>query len=301
MASGNFVAYYRVSTEKQGRSGLGLEAQQAAVRGYLDGGNWNLVGEYIEVESGERDDRPQLEAAMRTARLCNATLIIAKLDRLSRDAHFLLGLSKAGIDVRAADMPEANPMMFGVMALVAQHEREQISQRTKDALAQARARGKTLGGRPESLKNRAVGSRKGIATNQAKADARAADLRPTIEEIRAAGCTSLRQIAKALNERGIVTPRGGMWEAAQVRLLLQRLGQTIIAAALAAVVLLHPTAATAHDWLDDIPAKLGIYGCVRISPPVTAWRCPPAKSGYKAQIQEPLWLHHHPQQKTEED
>ncbi len=224
MAYGNFVAYYRVSTEKQGRSGLGLDAQRAAVIGYLNGGEWKMVAEFVEVESGKRsDNRPQLEAAMTAARIRNATLIIAKLDRLSRDAHFLLGLQKSGVDFVAADMPTANKMMVGFMALIAQHEREMISKRTKDALAAAKARGKKLGGNPASLKNRDIGSKRGNETKAAKAAGRAVDLRPQIDDIRQSGHTSLRQIANALNERGIVAPRGGQWTAPQVRILLQRL------------------------------------------------------------------------------
>jgi DNA invertase Pin-like site-specific DNA recombinase len=143
---GKFVAYYRVSTQKQGKSGLGLDGQRQAVESFLNGGNWKLVGEFTEVESGKRDDRPELTRAMHQARLTGATLLVAKLDRLSRDAAFLLNLSKSGIEVRACDMPDANTMMFGVMALVAQHERELISKRTKDALAAAKVRGTPLGG-----------------------------------------------------------------------------------------------------------------------------------------------------------
>jgi DNA invertase Pin-like site-specific DNA recombinase len=222
----NFVAYYRVSTEKQGRSGLGLDAQQMTVEGYLNGGAWRLVGEFVEVESGKRsDNRPQLAAAMTAARIRNATLIIAKLDRLSRDAHFLLGLQKSGVDFVCADMPNANKMTVGILAIVAQHEREQISARTKAALAAAKARGQKLGGHPASLKNQDIGSKRGNQTKAAKATARAADLRPQIEDIRASGCTSLRQIAGALNERRIVAPRGGAWAASQVRSLLERLEQ----------------------------------------------------------------------------
>src|ERR671910_1409756 len=146
MAAGSFVAYYRVSTAKQGASGLGLEAQQAAVRDYLNGGNWKLLAEVTEVESGKRSDRPKLDDAMRLCRLHGATLVIAKLDRLSRDAHFLLGLQKAGAKVVAADMPEADSFLFGVMAMVADEERRMISRRTKQALAAAKARGVKLGG-----------------------------------------------------------------------------------------------------------------------------------------------------------
>ena len=225
MPTGNFVAYYRVSTEKQGRSGLGLEAQRAAVESYLNGGDWRMVAEFVEVESGKRsDNRPQLEAAMIAARIRNACLIIAKLDRLSRDAHFLLGLQKSGVDFICADMPTANKMTVGILAIVAQHEREQISARTKAALAAAKARGQKLGGDPASLKNRDVGSKRGNEAKAAKAAARVLDLRPQIEDIRASGQTSLRQIAAGLNGRGIVAPRGGEWSATQVRTLLLRLG-----------------------------------------------------------------------------
>jgi DNA invertase Pin-like site-specific DNA recombinase len=224
MPTGNFVAYYRVSTGKQRESGLGLDAQRAAVMNYLNGGNWKLVGEFEEYESGKRDDnRPQLEAAMTAARIRNATLLIAKLDRLSRDAHFLLGLQKSGVDFVCADMPDANRMTVGILSIVAQHEREMISKRTKEALAAAKARGTRLGGKPESLRNQNIGSKRGNETKTAKAAARAVDLRPQIEEIRRSGNTSLRQIAGALNARGIVAPRGGEWSATQVRSLVQRL------------------------------------------------------------------------------
>jgi DNA invertase Pin-like site-specific DNA recombinase len=232
MASGNFVAYYRVSTEKQGRSGLGLDAQREAVRLYLNGGKWNLVGEFIEIESGKRSDRPQLAAALALCRVTNATLIVAKLDRLSRNARFLLstveGTGDAGVVF--CDLPHIPPGALGKffvtqMASIAELEAGLISKRTKDALAAAKARGTKLGGKPESLKNRDIGSRKGIETNQAKAAERAIDLRPRIEEIRAAGCTSLRQIAAALNDRGIVAPRGSRWAPTQVKFLLERLDQ----------------------------------------------------------------------------
>jgi len=127
---GKFVAYLRVSTARQGHSGLGLEAQRAAVAGFLSRANLRLMAELVEVESGCRDDRPKLAEALTACRLHNATLIIAKLDRLSRDAHFLLGLQKAGVQFVAADMPEANEMVVGLMAVVAQAERKMISDRT---------------------------------------------------------------------------------------------------------------------------------------------------------------------------
>ena len=217
---------------KQGRSGLGLEAQRAGIEGYLNGENWRLVGQFTEVESGKKADRPQLAAALALCRVTNATLIVAKLDRLSRSTKFLLsvvdGTGDAGIVF--CDLPNIPPAPMGKffvtqMASIAELESGLISKRTKDTLAAAKARGTKLGGRPESLRNRDIGSHKRIETNRVKAAERAADLRPQIEEIRASGCTSLRQIATALNERGIVTLRGGEWEAAQVRLLLQRLDQ----------------------------------------------------------------------------
>src|SRR4051794_16071048 len=136
--------YLRVTTDRQGRSGLGLEAQRKAVEDYLNGGQWSVTAEFVEVESGKRVDRPKLADALTLCRLHNATLVIAKLDRLSRDAHFLLGLQKAGVRFVAADMPEANETLVGIMAMIAQAERKMISDRTKEALAAAKARGKRL-------------------------------------------------------------------------------------------------------------------------------------------------------------
>src|SRR5437899_948305 len=147
MTEGVFVAYYRVSTKGQGRSGLGLDAQREAVRNYLNGGQGSLAEAFTEVESGKRDDdRPQLAKALQTCRVYGAKLVIAKLDRLSRDAHFLLGLEKAGVDFVAADMPHANRLTVGIMAMVADEERRAISERTKAALAAAKRRGVALGG-----------------------------------------------------------------------------------------------------------------------------------------------------------
>ena len=139
MVSGRFVAYYRVSTDRQGRSGLGLDAQRKAVEDYLNGGGWQLVGQFTEVESGKLDGRPELGKALAACRLHKAKLVIAKLDRLSRDAHFLLGLQKAGVPFVAADMPHADDFTVGILAMVAQKEREMISARTKAALAATKA------------------------------------------------------------------------------------------------------------------------------------------------------------------
>jgi DNA invertase Pin-like site-specific DNA recombinase len=144
--NGKFVAYYRVSTQKQGRSGLGLSAQQEAVDSYLNGGNWKIVAAFTEIESGKKADRPELDKALAACRLHRATLVIAKLDRLARNAAFLLGLRDSGIDFVAADMPNANRLTVGIMAMVAEDEAQRISERTKAALAAAKKRGVKLGG-----------------------------------------------------------------------------------------------------------------------------------------------------------
>ena len=150
MTAKRYVAYYRVSTKQQGTSGLGLEAQRMAVSAYLKSVAGELFAEFTEIESGRKNDRAQLKEALRICRVYSAVLVIAKMDRLSRDAHFLLGLQKAGVRFVAADMPEANEMVVGIMAVVAQAERKMISVRTKSALAAAKARGVKLGGRPLS-------------------------------------------------------------------------------------------------------------------------------------------------------
>jgi DNA invertase Pin-like site-specific DNA recombinase len=219
VAEGKFISYLRVSTARQGRSGLGLEAQRKAVEDFLNGGNWRLVREFVEVESGKKADRPELEKAFQACRVYGAKLVIAKLDRLSRNAHFLLGLEKAGVDFVAADMPSANRLTVGVMALVAEDEGRRISARTKEALAAAKRRGVKLGGdRGARLtaKQRAAGR----AALQAKARARAIDLAPTIKELQASGAVALRAIAAGLDERGIPAARGGKWSAVQVMRLL---------------------------------------------------------------------------------
>jgi DNA invertase Pin-like site-specific DNA recombinase len=213
------VSYLRVSTQKQGRSGLGLGAQRRAVAEFLAGGRGELVAEFVEVESGKCDDRPKLAEAMALCRLHNATLVIAKLDRLSRDAAFLLGLQKAGVRFQAADMPEANELVVGIMAVVAQAERKMISARTKAALAAARARGVKLG-TPANLRNQAAGGERGRAARTRIASERAADLVPIIAYLRAAGVVSLRAMAADLNRRGIPAPRGGEWSAVQVKRIL---------------------------------------------------------------------------------
>ena len=243
MPDDKFVSYLRVSTAGQGKSGLGLDAQRNAVTGYLNGGAWRLLAEVVEVESGKRNDRPKLAEAMALCRLHGAVLLVAKLDRLSRDAAFLMNLQSAGVRFVAADLPQANEMTVGIMAVVAQAERKAISIRTKDALAakarwyaaldgEARAalavEGKAtrLGGpRWDHLAgaNGDRGRAAGIATRHARASGRAADLLPIIAVLRASGVTSLAQLAAALTERGIPTARGASkWSPMQVSRVLAR-------------------------------------------------------------------------------
>jgi DNA invertase Pin-like site-specific DNA recombinase len=226
MAEGKFVSYLRVSTARQGRSGLGLEAQRKAVDDFLNGGNWQVIKEFVEVESGKKVDRPQLMSAFQACRLFGAKLVIAKLDRLSRDAHFLLGLEKAGVDFVAADMPQANRLTVGIMAMVADEERRMISARTKAALAAAKKRGKKLGGYRGATITPSV-RRAARAAVKARTDARAADLLPVITELKSTGAKSLGEMARALTERGIPTARGGsVWSAVQVSRMLNRLDQS---------------------------------------------------------------------------
>lgn len=207
-----YVAYFRVSTERQGQSGLGLEAQQAAVKQYAD----SITHSFTEIESGKNDDRPQLAAAIMLCKRTGAALLIAKIDRLSRQAAFLLTLRDSGVQIVAADMPHAGTLEFGIRAVVAQHEREEISRRTKAALQAAKARGVKLGcPTPE------IGSAAGIAAIQARASAYATRLAPVIADIKRAGCHTLRDIAAALQARGVTTPRGGnTWSPSQVRNLI---------------------------------------------------------------------------------
>jgi len=206
-----YIAYYRVSTKAQGQSGLGLEAQQALVAPYAD----DILHSFTEVESGKNDDRPQLAAALEMCRELGASILIAKIDRLSRDAAFLLTLRKAGVDIIAADMPNAGTLEFGVRAVVAQHEREQISQRTKAALAAAKQRGVKLG----SPNPRAGGLAAG-AVRRAKTQAIAGKALPVITALRDAGA-SLRAIADELNKLGIQTATGKSWYAQSVKNIME--------------------------------------------------------------------------------
>ena len=224
MASGQFVSYLRVSTARQGVSGLGLEAQREAVAGYLNGGKWSLVKEVVEVESGKRNDRPAIAEALRLCRLHRATLIIAKLDRLARNVHFISSLMESGVEFIAVDFPQANRLTVHILAAVAEHEATMISARTKAALTAAKARGVELGGMRGSMDRMAGMAAKGtvasIAVRRDIAAKRNSDIIPVIAEIRANGATSLRQIAAALNAQGLTTPRGGEWSAVQVSRVL---------------------------------------------------------------------------------
>lgn len=203
MAEGLFVAYYRVSTKGQKKSGLGLEAQQEAVRRYLNDGQSSLVEAFTEVESGKRDDdRPQLARALQTCRVYGAKLVIAKLDRLSRDAHFLLGLEKARVDFVCTDMPHANRLTVGIMAMVADEERRAISDRTKAALAAAKRRGVALGG-DRGVKLSRAARKAGRDAQVVRANERAADLAHIIRDLQSSGITSLSGIASALTERRV--------------------------------------------------------------------------------------------------
>ena len=227
----NYVAYRRVSTAGQHRSGLGLEAQEAAVEAFIAGKGVDarLLASFTEVESGRRsDNRPELARAMEHARLTGSTLLIAKLDRLSRDAHFLLGLQKEGVAFTACDMPYADQFTVGVLALVAQKEREAISTRTKEALAGARKRVAVTGQRKhpeikrlgcptgaEHLRGKGFEERARQALMAATRE-RAVGLASTFAALKAEGVMSATGLAKALNERGYATPRGGQWTARSV-------------------------------------------------------------------------------------
>ena len=223
MANGRFISYLRVSTDRQGRSGLGLEAQRSAVTDYLNGGAWTLIAEVVEVESGADSERPELARALALCRAHRATLVVAKLDRLARDAHFLLGLSKAGVDFVACDMPSANRMTVGIMAVVAEEERRMISARTKAALAAAKARGQALGGF-RGRAGTAEDAAKARAARGRNADAQAEALAPILVRIDPNGTASLRTVAAALNAENIPTPSGrGTWTPTAVARLRARL------------------------------------------------------------------------------
>ena len=217
-----YIAYARVSTAKQGRSGLGLEAQQEAINSYLKPGDTRLVPTYIEVESGKRSDRPELAKALTHAKLTGATLLVAKLDRLARNVRFLLSVLGSGVEVAFCDLPQVSGAMgrFVVqqMASIAELEAGLISERTKAALKAAKERGVKLGGFRGGEK---VDPSLGLAERRRQAADFAARVRPAIAEAQQAGAGSLRQVAAYLTERGVQTRRGGPWDASKVRQVLR--------------------------------------------------------------------------------
>jgi len=216
-----FVTYLRVSTERQGQSGLGLEAQRAAVAAHVLG-RGEVVAEFVEVESGKRADRPELARALAEAKRAGAVLLIAKLDRLARNVAFIANLLESGVEVTAADMPEANRFMLHVMAAVAEHEGKAISERTRAALAAAKARGVKLGwSMPSRKAEQRQAAQRGVVVRMAKADKFAANVLPVIREMQSSGM-SLRGVANTLNERGVKTARSGKWQATTVRNALMR-------------------------------------------------------------------------------
>ena len=222
-----FIAYERVSTARQGASGLGLEAQRNAIDRFATSRGAEVLARFTEVESGRNPNRPELTKAIQLARLTGATLVIAKLDRLSRNAAFLLTLRDSGVHFLAVDMPEANDLTVGIMALVAQQEREAISRRTKEALAVAKARGVKLGNPDGAAALRragkgAVALRAAVCAN---ADQFAKGLAPVMENISAQGHRSLRGIAAELNRLGMMTRRGGTWQVSNVSNLMVRIKQ----------------------------------------------------------------------------
>jgi DNA invertase Pin-like site-specific DNA recombinase len=214
-----YVAYLRVSTEKQGASGLGLDAQQAAVQDFTRGAG--VIATYIEIESGAKADRPQLVLAIEHAKRAGARLLIAKLDRLARNVGFVANLMNAGVAFTCCDMPNASEFEINIRACLAQEERRLISVRTKAALAAAKARGVKLGGFRGGATAGSVGAA-GNAVSTSRAAKQAASVAPMIEEARSAGALTLRAIAGVLNSRGFATPRGGAWSAVQVQRVLDR-------------------------------------------------------------------------------
>jgi DNA invertase Pin-like site-specific DNA recombinase len=216
---GKFVSYLRVSTDKQGQSGLGIEAQRQAVLDYLNGGKWELTREFVEYESGRRGDRPELTKAIVACKKLKAKLVIARLDRLARNVNFISGLMERKVEFIACDMPEATPMMLHIYAAVAEQEARNISERTKAALQAAKARGQKLGAPARKLAKARI---LGAEGNRRAADRYAANVQPIIEQIRASGITSLRGIAAALTARDVATARGGEWTAVQVSSIERR-------------------------------------------------------------------------------
>lgn len=219
MANGKFVTYYRVSTQKQGQSGLGLEAQEQAVLNYLNGGEWELIQKFVEVETGKGSDalerRPQLKAALEMCKKQKATLLIAVLDRLGRNVHFISGLMESGIDFVSVESPNDSPFMLHVKAAVAEEEGRKISARTKAALQAAKARGAVLGAAG------AANLKPNIEQRQQAAGDFAGKLKGVIEGMKARGLTQ-RAMCEELNQLGIKTAKGGQWGQVQLQRVMSR-------------------------------------------------------------------------------
>ena len=217
------VAYIRVSTSQQGRSRLGIEAQREALARFADNEGYEIIAEFVEVETGKGSDaldrRPELAVALAKARTVRCPVAVAKLDRLSRDVHFISGLMAHRVPFVVAELgPDVDPFVLHLYAALAEKERALIAGRTKSALAAAKAKGVRLG-------NPRLGEARGraVAALQMEADRAAGNVVPIIGEIRRSGATTLRAIAEALNARGVPTPRGGRWHAMSVRNALARI------------------------------------------------------------------------------
>ena len=219
---GQLLAYIRVSTSRQGKSGLGMEAQRDNIARFAKVEGYDVVGEYLEVETGKGSDaldrRPQLSAALNAARKRGASVVVAKLDRLSRDVHFISGLMAHKVPFIVTELgADVDPFILHLYAALSEKERNMIAGRTKAALAMKKAQGKVLGG-PKLREARELGQRV-IKTN---ADLHAAKVLPIIRSAQKAGATTLREIADALNARGVHTARGGKWFATSVKNILER-------------------------------------------------------------------------------
>ncbi len=228
MTSRIAVAYYRVSTKAQGRSGLGLEAQREAVERFARDQGYTLISAFTEIETGKGSDametRPQLAAAVRDAKLRNCPVLVAKLDRLSRDVHFVSGLMRTHVPFVVTELgPDADPFMLHIYAALAEKEAKVISERTKNALAAAKARGTKLGNPNGAAHLKGLGNGSAVEALKAGAQERAEGLAGIITSIKAEGITSANGIASALNTRHIATPRGGQWTARSVLNVLSRL------------------------------------------------------------------------------
>lgn len=214
-----YVSYLRVSTDRQGKSGLGLEAQREAITAFINGGK--LLCEYVEVESGKRNDRPELRQALDHCRDTGAVLVIAKLDRLARNVAFISELMESDIEFVACDFPQANRLTIHILAAVAEHEREMISKRTREALAAAKARGTRLGRNNLTVEGTEKGwQRSAIARKQLADDFAEKRLRVISKRLEMG--YSLREVARQLNEEGLLTARGGRWTGTTVQNILDR-------------------------------------------------------------------------------